>query len=288
MGKRLKDALAQGKLVRVFCIGQLCSPKLVEIVGQHGGYDAVWLDHEHAELPMADIERACLAARAVGVDSFVRVAPTDYATVMRPLEAGAGGIMAAQVKCAAEAEQVVRWSKFHPRGNRGVNGTGVDGRYGTMPIAEYFKRSNDESLVAIQIEHVAAVDDVDNIAAVKDVDVLFIGPADLGQSLGLAGEWDHPRVWQAIERVAKAAARNGIHWAILPRSADYAKRCVDLGCRMLSIGIDVWAVQRGLKAFLAEYDDDSLTDELVTTNPEFRKLVAKSKSSPRKPFGAGT
>ena len=72
--------------------------------------------------------------------------------------------------------------------------------------------------------------------------------------MGLVGDWDHPKIWQAIERVAKAAKANGIHWAILPRNLPYAKRCVDLGCRMLSVGLDVWAVQRGLKAFLTEFE----------------------------------
>jgi 2-dehydro-3-deoxyglucarate aldolase/4-hydroxy-2-oxoheptanedioate aldolase len=254
MGKRLKDLLSQNKLVRVFGLGQLCHPKFVDIIGQHGGYDAVWLDQEHAGLSIAQIEQACLAARAVGIDSFVRLAPTDYATVMRPLEAGAGGIMAAQVRNAAQAEEVMQWAKFHPRGLRGVNGSGVDGRYATLPMPEYFKRANEETFVAIQIEHIGAVEEVEKIAAIKDVDVLFIGPADLGQSMGIVGEWDHPRIWQAIERVAKAAKSNGIHWAILPRNAAYAKRCVDLGCKMLSVGLDVWAIQRGLKAFLTEFE----------------------------------
>ena len=102
MGVRLKELLGQGRLVKVFGVGQLCHPKLIEIVGQAGGFDAVWLDQEHAGLSTGQIEQAALAARATGLDSFVRLAPTDYATVMRPLEAGAGGVMAAQVRGAAQ------------------------------------------------------------------------------------------------------------------------------------------------------------------------------------------
>jgi 2-dehydro-3-deoxyglucarate aldolase/4-hydroxy-2-oxoheptanedioate aldolase len=253
MGTPLKELLAQGRLVKVFGLGQLCHPKLVEIIGFQGGYDAVWLDQEHAGISTAQIEEAARAARGVGLDSFVRLAPTDYATVMRPLEAGAGGVMAAQVRNARQAEEVVRWSKFHPAGLRGVNSSGVDGRYGTMAMPEYFKRCNADTFIAIQIEHIEAVEDVEKIAALKEVDVLFIGPADLGQSMGLSGEWDHPLLWQAFERVAKAARTNGIHWAILPRNLEYARRCVDMGCRMLSLGLDVWAMQRGLKNFLSEY-----------------------------------
>jgi len=253
MVKRLKELLKQRKLVRVFCLGQLCDPKLLEMVGMHGGYDAVWLDQEHCALSGSQLEQATRAARACGIDSFVRLAPTDYAAVMRALEAGAGGIMAAQVRNSRQVEEIVQWAKFHPCGMRGVNSTGVDGGYGTLPLVEYFKQANANTFVAIQIEHVDAVEDVERIAAVNDVDLLFVGPADLSQSMGLPAEWEHPRHWQALERVAQAAKNHGVHWAILPPNPAYARRCVEMGCSMLSLGLDVWVVHRGLKAFEAEY-----------------------------------
>ncbi len=253
MASILKERLTQGKLTRVFCLGQLCHFKLVEILGVLGGFDAVWLDNEHAGVSIPQVEQASLAARAFGLDSFVRLAPTDYAAVMRPLEAGAGGVMAAQVRSAAQTEEVVRWVKFHPRGLRGVNGTGIDGDFGTLSQAAYFARANADTFLAIQIEHKDAVADVERIAAVPDVDVLFVGPADLSQSMGLPGAWDHAEVWRAIDRVAQAARANGVHWAILPPNAEYARRCVELGCRMLSVGLDVWAFQKGVRASLAEY-----------------------------------
>ncbi len=255
---RLKEALKQNRVVRVFALGQLCGPKLVEMVGFQGGYDAVWLDQEHVGLTVEQIEHSARAARAVGLDSFVRLTPTDYATVMRPLEAGAGGIMAAQVRSAKEAADIVRWAKFHPLGLRGVNGSGVDNRYGSYGgggLKDYFQRANAETFIAIQIENTEALEDVEKIAAVKEVDVLFVGPGDLGQSLGIPGDWDQPRMWQALEKVAKAARDHGIHWAILPPTPDYAKRCVALGCRMLSIGLDTWTMAKGLKAYRTEYAD---------------------------------
>src|SRR5262245_27351689 len=236
MGKSLKEKLAQGKVVRVFGTGQLCQPKIIEILGLIGGWDAVWLDQEHAGLSMEQIEHAARAARGSGLDSFVRLTATDYATVMRPLEAGAGGVMAAQIRSAREAANVVHWAKFHPRGLRGVNGTGVDGAYGTLPMADYFARADTDTFVAIQIEHTDAVDEVEKIAAIPDVDVLFVGPADLTQSMGIPGQWESPQFWQALERVAKAAQQHHIYWAILPPNSASARRCVDLGCRMLSLG----------------------------------------------------
>jgi 4-hydroxy-2-oxoheptanedioate aldolase len=253
VGAHLKGLLKQDRVIKVFALGQLCSPKLAEMVAWSGGFDAVWLDHEHAGLSTAQIEEASRAARGAGIDSFVRLAATDYASVMRSLEAGAGGIMAAMVRSARQVEEILTWAKFHPRGLRGVNGTGVDGRYGTLPAPEYFRRANAESVVGVQIEHADAVEEVERIAAVPDLDFLFIGPADLSQSLGLPGEWEHPRLWAAVERVARAAAAHRVPWAILPRDAAHARRCVELGCRMLSIGIDSWAFNLGLRAFKASF-----------------------------------
>jgi 4-hydroxy-2-oxoheptanedioate aldolase len=251
---KLKQLLKEKRLVKVFCAGQLCHPKLIEIFGIEGGFDAVWLDQEHVGLTIPQIEEAARAARIVGIDSFVRLAATDYATVMRPLEAGAGGVMAAQVRSAREAADVVRWAKFHPQGLRGVNGTGVDARYSTMKLLDYMAKANEDTLVAIQIEHIEAVNEVEKIAAVPEVDLLFIGPADLGQSMGIPGQFDHPQIWAATERVAKAAAATGIAWAILPSSQAVARRCVDLGCKMLSVALDVWTLQRGIRSIRADFE----------------------------------
>src|SRR3954453_2024334 len=149
---RIKELLAGGQVVRVFAAGQLLSPKLIEIVGEHGGFDALWLDAEHAGIGMRDIELATLAAKAYGIDPFVRLPATDYASVMRPLEAGAGGLMVSMVRSAAEVEQAVRWAKFAPRGERGLNGGNRDGRFGLVPLAEYTARANAETFIGIQIE----------------------------------------------------------------------------------------------------------------------------------------
>jgi 2-dehydro-3-deoxyglucarate aldolase/4-hydroxy-2-oxoheptanedioate aldolase len=255
MPSRLKELLRQSKLTRVFCLGQLCSPKFVELLALYGDYDAVWFDQEHGSVSTEHLEHGTRAARTTGIDTFVRLAPTDYAAVMRPLEAGAGGIMAAQVRSAQQTEEIVQWAKFYPRGIRGINNTGVDGQYGKTPLGEYMRDANANTFVAIQIENMDAVEDVERIAAVKDVDLLFVGPADLSQSMGLPGEWDHPKHWRAIERVAQAAKSNCIHWGTLPLNVTYARRCVELGCKMLSLGIDVWVIQRGLRTFQAEYEE---------------------------------
>ncbi len=254
MGAQLKGLLRQpDRVVKVFLLGQLCSPKLAEMVAWQGGFDAVWFDHEHVGLSTAQIEEGARAARGAGIDSFVRLAATDYAAVMRPLEAGAGGIMASMVRSARQAEEIVTWARFHPRGLRGLNGSGVDGRYGKLTGEAYFRKADEETVIGVQIECAEALEEVEKIAAVPDLDFLFVGPADLSQSLGIPGQWEHPRLWQAIERVARASAAHRVPWAILPLGPAHAHRCVEMGCRMLSIGVDSWAFLKGVKAFQDDY-----------------------------------
>jgi 2-keto-3-deoxy-L-rhamnonate aldolase RhmA len=255
MATPLKTLLARDSLIRVFGLGHLCSPRLVEMVGFLGGFDAVWFDQEHAGLTLPQIDEASRAARAVGLDSFVRLPASDYATVMRPLEAGAGGVMASMIRSVREVENLVSWARFHPEGMRGVNGTGVDGHYGNLAMLDYFQQANAQTVIGVQIEHVDAVSHLEAITAVVGVDFLFIGPADLSQSMGIPGQWEHPRLWQAIDRVASICAERKMPWAILPLGPAFARRCVKLGCRMLSIGIDSWVVQRGLRAFQNEYEE---------------------------------
>lgn len=253
---RIKQLLADGQLVRMFGVGQLFSPKLVEIVGEHGGFDALWLDAEHAGLGMKDIELATMAARAYGLDHFVRQPATDYASIMRSLEAGAGGVMISMVRGPEDAEQAVRWAKFHPRGERGMNGGNRDGRFGLTPVPEYVARANAETFVGIQLETAGAIARVAEIAAVPDVDLLFVGPADLSQVLGIPGDFENPRCLDAIETIARACAEAGKPWGIVPRGPEYAARMLGWGCRMFVPAFDIHMFHAGIRATKARYGPD--------------------------------
>jgi 4-hydroxy-2-oxoheptanedioate aldolase len=251
--RRIKEILASGQIVRVFGMGQLLSPKVIELVGRHALYDALWIDAEHAAPSLRDLEHAALAATAAGLDCFVRLPATDYASLMRPLEAGVGGLMISMVHSATDAEQAVRWSKFAPRGQRGLNGGNRDGGFGLEPLDRYVARANAESFLGIQIETADALEEVEAIAGVPDVDLLFVGPADLSQVLGVPGQFEHPTCLAAIERIASACARAAKPWGIIARSPEYATRMRTLGCRLFVIGFEIHALHRGIRSLRADF-----------------------------------
>ncbi len=148
----IKNRLSNGDEVHVFSIGAIPSPKLIEIAAMTGGYHAVWIDEEHAALSQRDIELLALACRSVGLDCYVRVAPVNYAVVMRPMEAGVGGVMAAQVRSVDEVQQIVDWAKFPPRGLRGINPSNFEGNYTTRSLPEIIEHGNRDRWLSVQIE----------------------------------------------------------------------------------------------------------------------------------------
>lgn len=253
MSRRFKEILAAGDTARVFSVGRLLHPVVIDLFGLAGQFDGFWMDQEHAGLTYQEIQLAAVCARANGFDCIVRLPPTNYAQVTQHLEAGAGGVMAAQVHTAAQAEEFVRWAKFAPRGMRGMNTSGRDGHYTHRSQAEFAQIANREHLVAIQVETAGAVEQADQIAAIDGVDLLFIGPADLSQSLGILGQANHPRLWEAIDRVANACQRHGKHWGTVPADPAFAEKCHAKGCRMLSLAADVLAVRRGIEALKAAH-----------------------------------
>ena len=167
---------------------------------------------------------------------------------MRPLEAGANGVMVSMVQSPEEADRAVRWAKFWPRGERGMNGGNRDGRYGLTPMADYARQANANTFVGIQIETPSALASVAEIARVPDVDLIFVGPADLSQVLGVPGDFENPKCLSAIEGIARACADAGKPWGIVPRGDEYARRMRGWGCRMFVLGFDIHVVHAGIRA----------------------------------------
>lgn len=253
MNKTIKSRLAEGELVRVLGAGRVLHHNFVQVIGVHGGFHGLWFDHEHVGFSIENLEIAALAARSVGLDNFVRIAPTDYALVTRCLEAGGGGIMAAQVFSAEQAEQIVRWTKFYPRGARGLNTGGWDARFATVPAARFCEQANCDTFLAIQIETLSSVEECEQIAAIDGVDLLFVGPSDLSQSLGVTGEFFHEKCLAAIDRVAAACRKHGKQWGAVTVSPKHCEMLLEKGCRLISPSSDVKLIHAGLDATMAEF-----------------------------------
>ena len=255
MSDSVKDRLRQGKRVMVYCAGPIAHHKIVEYVGFRGGFHAIWIEQEHVPTPQQDLEVLALAARAHGMESMVRLAPTDYATVMRPMEAGVGGVLAAQVRSVEQVEQIVRWAKYPPQGERGLYGSNYESEWATKSPEAHIVDANRDRWLGIQIETSEAVENVEQIASVEGVDHLFIGPGDLSVNLGVPGDNFHPKCIATLERVSRAASAEGKSWGVLPRSREHADTCLELGCALFACAGDMVLLHKGFEAMKSEYQN---------------------------------
>lgn len=253
MAKSFKKMLAEGQFVRAFSMGRVIHPVIIDMFGLAGGYDGFWLDQEHGGLTYDQINLASVCGRANNFDCFVRMATTSYSLVTQNFEAGAGGVMAAQINSAADAEEFVQWSKFAPRGMRGMNTSGWDALYTHKPPKEFAVDSNNDHLVAVQIETLGALKEADQIAAIDGIDMLFVGPADLSQSMGHVGQLEHEEVWQAIDSVYAACKKHGKNWGTISVNPDFASRAVEKGCKLMIFGGDVLCQKLGIEAIKESY-----------------------------------
>lgn len=253
MAGYFKQLIQSGELIRVFSTGRLLHPVALEMFHLAGGYHGFWLDQEHSGLTAEQVQMAAISARAAGMGCFVRMPVTHYSLASQNLESGVDGVMGARVESAAHAEQFVSWTKFGPRGMRGMNTAAADGHYTHRSSRELAEIANRESFVAVQIECRRAVEEIETIAGIDGLDLLFIGPNDLAQDYGYVGQTDHELVWSAIDQVAGACRRHGKAWGIVPHGAEYAQKCVDKGCTMITVGSELAAMRMGIAALKNSY-----------------------------------
>src|SRR5699024_9549615 len=128
-----------------------------------------------------------LAAESRGIEAFARVGQADKQMVLKFLDIGVTGIMAPQVNTVEHASASVLGTKFAPIGNRGLAGMRTFNFGATDPLPSFVEPLNDRVLTMVQFEHVDALKDLDAILALEQLDVLFVGPSDLAQSLGYPG-----------------------------------------------------------------------------------------------------
>jgi 4-hydroxy-2-oxoheptanedioate aldolase len=173
------------------------------------GHDAVYVDMQHAAIPFEAMSQMCMAGLASGVTPLVRVPSLDPGNIGRVLDAGALGIIAPDVRTAAEAESLARACHFPPRGIRSVCVPDPHTGFKAVDVAETSRQLDAATLLVAMIEHPAGVDASDAIAAVDGVDALFIGTYDLTSMMGISGQLDHPRVREAYKTCIESCRRHG-------------------------------------------------------------------------------
>jgi 4-hydroxy-2-oxoheptanedioate aldolase len=207
------------------------SPQTVEMAAGVG-FDWVLIDCEHGSIGIESVEPMIMAAEAAGLTPIVRPASNAARNIQQVLDLGAMGVQVPHVMTAQDARAAVAAVKYHPLGIRSMAAGIRAQKYGTMSTDDYIETANRETLVCIQLEDAEAIDNADEILNVEGVDVFFIGPSDLSQSMGHPGNPKAAPVAKAIDdTLAKIVAANRTPG--MPASTDTVRAVVAKGVRYI-------------------------------------------------------
>jgi 2-keto-3-deoxy-L-rhamnonate aldolase RhmA len=180
-------------------------------IARASGHDFLFIDTQHSVFDLETISPIAQTALAIGVAPIVRVRSVDDPDVSLLLDNGVTGIVFPDVSTAEQARKAVRMVRCPPLGTRSVGGGYVHFDYRSVPLKESVPQLDGSTLLVCMIETVEGLNNVEEIAAVPGIDVLHVGTNDLLATMGLAGQFDHPAVVEAQDRVIAAARANGIH-----------------------------------------------------------------------------
>jgi 4-hydroxy-2-oxoheptanedioate aldolase len=242
-----KAKLATGEPV-FGCFVRYAEPSLAEYVAMLG-WDFLVFDGEHGMLQPGDVEDLCRALELRGVTPLARVTTNQPHIILRFLDGGAHGVHVPWVNTPSAVEQAVRSVKYGPRGERGLAGTRASEWGLREPLDAYVERANRETMVIVHIETREAVEAIEDYVAIDGVDVLFLGPTDLSQSMGHPGRPGHPDVVAAMERVADVVVSSDKVLGIYAGNVATTEEWLERGARYFTTGLEIF-LKDGMTAHL--------------------------------------
>jgi 2-dehydro-3-deoxyglucarate aldolase/4-hydroxy-2-oxoheptanedioate aldolase len=234
MRKRLRQCLVDKET----CLGTIVSipsPEVAEMLSLCE-FDWLFIDMEHGVIDGIAVQRI-LQAVAGRSHCLVRVPQLDEAWIKKALDSGAHGIIVPHICSATEAEKAVAFCRYPPTGIRSVGLARAQG-YGNS-FDSYLSEANSEIAVVLQIEHIEAVDQIEEIVNVEGIDCLFVGPYDLSASMAMTGQVQEPQVVEAISRVHQCAFAANIPMGIFVATADEAISYISAGYTLITVGVDL-------------------------------------------------
>jgi 4-hydroxy-2-oxoheptanedioate aldolase len=242
---RFKRLLHQRQQIGMF--STLGSSMLAELLGGCG-FDWILLDTEHSPNDMPEVIAQLQAMSAFQVSPIVRPAWLDMVLVKRYLDAGAQTLLFPCIQSAAEAATAVSYTRYPPRGVRGVSGSTRAAAYGLNP--DYLRSAEEELCVIVQIETVEGLENLEAIAAVDGVDAVFIGPADLAASMGHLGNGQHPTVQAAVDDAFRRLREIKKPAGYLTLNESEAERRIADGVDFVGVATDTSIITRAATALV--------------------------------------
>lgn len=249
---RTRQILNDGGIALGFIQNSLATVEVPRMAAA-AGFDWLFIDTEHGPFHSETTHQVIRACLSTPITPIVRVPDFQYDLAARALDSGAEGIIFPRTESAKQLAQAVSWVKYPPLGVRGFGLGAVSNDYVDAPMEAFIQHGNEQNIVIAQIESVAGLDAIEDIAAVDGLDCLLLGPADMSVSLGIPGQFEHPKFRAAVDRIVQVCNDRGrwpaVHYGDPQLVAADIKRGMRLGTCSTDLAL-LWTAVKGLGATL--------------------------------------
>lgn len=243
---RVKAKLKAGG--RVFGTwSMLASPAVMNVIGQ-AGLDFVIIDMEHGPMSFETAENQIYATESAGSTPIIRLGEGSEPSILRALEIGAQALMVSHVSSADEAHRIVRATKYYPDGDRGLSPFTRNHGYSDVNLAAKLRYANEQMFVGVLVEGQEGLDNLEAIAQVPGLDMIYLGVYDIAQSVGAAGNVNHPKVLTVVRDCVKLLEVKGLAAGSVARDKDYLQLLFEAGFRFISYRVDCAMLRDGFEA----------------------------------------
>ncbi len=245
---KTKRILEQGGIAVGIAHAQLPTAEIPKMFGA-ADLDWVFLDSEHSPFSTDTLHDLVRAYRMTDITAVVRVCDFQYDLVARALDSGAEGIIFPRCEDPDQLAHAARGAKFPPLGHRGFGLGPPQIGYRSASFDDIIEHCNSETLLIAQVESQRALERLDELASVPGLNALLVGPADLSISLGVGGQWRHPKLVGAVDRVIAACRERGLWPAMQVRDGGLAEFYIRRGMRLVGCSTEaalLWGAVRSL------------------------------------------
>lgn len=243
--RAMKEALRRGEAVIGTWVFEFNTPGIARLLASTG-VDFVVYDMEHSGFGLDSIRPLIAQTRPLQLAALVRPPANEYHLIAPLLDAGASGIIVPKMESASEALKFVDACRYFPEGHRGAAFSVAHDDFLPGDVADKMRAANEAVICGILVETEQGVENLDAILAVKGIDLVWVGFLDLSLSLGIPGQFAHPRFQEAVGRILQVSKAHNKPAGILSASLEQAQEHLKEGFRCISYSGDIWLLQRAL------------------------------------------
>ncbi|MGE4282890.1 MAG: HpcH/HpaI aldolase/citrate lyase family protein [Clostridia bacterium] len=248
---KVKKMIKEGKTALGTFV-KITDPASMEVLCM-SGLDFVIVDNEHTSMSKETMVNLVRASEIYDVPCIIRVRESDPNQILQALDSGALGVQVPAINTVADAKSAAMSSKYKPEGNRGYTASQRAAGYGIIPPAEYAMKANENIMTICYCETKEALDNLDEMVKIEGIDVIFIGPYDLSQALGVTGNPSHDIVQKAIEVIIEKTTKSGKQVGILAADGEQAKYYNQKGINFIVMNSDTSMIYKGVRQYISQF-----------------------------------